>query len=508
MNNPSYASNWTPPNICGFEETQLSDFPVIDRYEYALKNLPESGGSGCHVALLGVATLGFWAGLDREKITTDLTARVAGMRRRKVTQREIRCAIDEAFSGRRKERVTQRAPIDAAEGEKIRNEIIARGIEFDAATLFDASPIRIDWTVERLYSPKEYLFIGRNNESTQRQFGRLCRARRHRSPRHFKRRFIPEHIIPNPLTGKQGPKKDGKLSYRADACVESFRFAVLDSLAGVAKTWLSLAFCQALTKGEPFLGVFRVPKVTPCIYLCPEMGAKAFRKRCEKLKLGGELFRVQTIADGVPIKLSSEILEHAIKELRPLVVLDTAIRFNPAKDENASAENNRGLAHNIFQLLSMGAIGVLADHHAPKASKDNDMTLENVLRGTGDIGAIADSVWGIQHVPKDDNAMRLGRCIVKCVKGRDFWPENDSFKIQLRPSIDQYGKIAMLEQEIVVPLEARINQALTANPRVSKSELAKNLGVTRRTLDSKAFEYGWLWVAKEKKSSVGTWTKL
>src|SRR6266576_1263015 len=170
--NPSYASNWTPTKIRGMEETQLSDFPVIDRYEYALKNLPESGGGGCHVALLGVADLGFWAGLSREQITADLTKRVEGMPR-KVTAREIRCAIDEAFRGQQKERVTPRAPIDKAEGEKIRNSIIARGIDFTEATLFDASPIHIDWTVEqdgieilqRLYSPDERLFIGRNYDA-------------------------------------------------------------------------------------------------------------------------------------------------------------------------------------------------------------------------------------------------------------------------------------------------------------------------------------------------------
>ena len=39
---------------------------------------------------------------------------------------------------------------------------------------------------------------------------------------------IPEHIIPNPLTGEQGQTKDGKPSYRADSCVAQFRFAVVE----------------------------------------------------------------------------------------------------------------------------------------------------------------------------------------------------------------------------------------------------------------------------------------
>jgi hypothetical protein len=287
--------------------------------------------------------------------------------------------------------------------------------------------------------------------------------------------------------------------------------AFFGSLAGVAKTWLSLALCKALTTGEPFLDVFPVPRVLPCIYLCPEMGAKAFRKRCKKLGLGGENFRVQTIADGAPLKLTSELLEAAIKELKPcVVVLDTAIRFNPAKDENASAENNSGLARGIFHLLSLGALGVLADHHAPKASDGQKMTLENVLRGTGDLGAIADVVWGIQHDggSKNRDAMRLGICSVECVKGRDFWPEHDSFRIQLRPHIDQRGKIAMLDTEPQQSLKEKIDAAFAENPRIAKSSLAKKLGITRRTLDSKAWEHGWNWVADENNDKVGTWTRV
>jgi hypothetical protein len=287
--------------------------------------------------------------------------------------------------------------------------------------------------------------------------------------------------------------------------------AFFGSLAGVAKTWLSLALCQALTTGTPFLDVFPVPRALPCIYLCPEMGAKAFRARCEKLGLGGDSFRIQTIADGAPLKLTGELLEAAVTELKPcVVVLDTAIRFNPAKDENASAENNSGLARGIFHLISIGALGVVADHHSPKASDGKKMTLENVLRGTGDLGAIADVVWGIQHDGGSENksSQRLGRCSVECVKARDFWPQCDQFRIQLRPHIDQRGKIAMLEQETILPLKERIDAALAENPRISKNSLAKKLGVTTRTLTSKAFEYGWDWVADEKNDKVGTWTRV
>jgi hypothetical protein len=228
--NPSYARHWVPPGISGMEELTITDLPVIVRYEYALANLPPSGGGGCHTALLGVANLGCAAGLSRENIALDLTKRVEGMPR-KVTAREIRCAIDEAFSGRNGGRTTPRVPITPEEGERIRNTIISYGIEFDEARLLDASPVRIVCKVERdsitalqhLYSPEEFLFLGKAYDSGP-QHVRLVSE----WIRRFERGFIPEHIVPNPLTGKQGTTKDGKPSYRADACVACFRFAVLE----------------------------------------------------------------------------------------------------------------------------------------------------------------------------------------------------------------------------------------------------------------------------------------
>ena len=38
----------------------------------------------------------------------------------------------------------------------------------------------------------------------------------------------PPHIIPNPLTGREHPLPDGKLSKRGDSAVASFRFAVAE----------------------------------------------------------------------------------------------------------------------------------------------------------------------------------------------------------------------------------------------------------------------------------------
>jgi hypothetical protein len=55
----------------------------------------------------------------------------------------------------------------------------------------------------------------------------------------------------------------------------------IGGLPGEGKTLFALSIARALTTGKPFLNGFNVPKKIPVIYLIPESGGRAFRKRCE-----------------------------------------------------------------------------------------------------------------------------------------------------------------------------------------------------------------------------------
>jgi hypothetical protein len=58
------------------------------------------------------------------------------------------------------------------------------------------------------------------------------------------------------------------------------------------------------------------------------------------------------------------------------------------------------------------------------------MTLENVLRGSGDIGAMAATVWGLSQVNAETNTI-----FVQNVKCRDFAPSERSLLKEGRRSI-------------------------------------------------------------------------
>jgi hypothetical protein len=203
----------------------------IERYRDALQNLPESGGGGCHAALLGVANLGRLAGVNRNQIGQDLAAHVHGTR--KVTARERWDAVNKAFDSNTLYVSTRTAtPRPAVDGAKLLDAIVKRGGAFDEAALWESSPVRIDWPPERdgievlprLYRPEHHLFLGTRFD--------FCAG--HVLPvsewiTRFERGIsIPEHIVPNPLSGKLCPTKDGKRSYRADSCVAQFRLATVE----------------------------------------------------------------------------------------------------------------------------------------------------------------------------------------------------------------------------------------------------------------------------------------
>ena len=256
---------------------------------------------------------------------------------------------------------------------------------------------------------------------------------------------------------------------------------MIGGLSGSFKTFSALSMVRALTAGGKFLGNFVVPEPVSVLYLIPESGERAFRRRLERMQIS-ERFLCQTMKDGV-LALDNPLLTAAVEELHPVVFLDTAVRFSEAESENSSTENAKGLAADIFALLRAGARAVVGVHHSPKASAGLSMTLENVLRGTGDLGAMCDAVYGLQV-----KNFEAGRVLVKCVKARDFEPVPE-FQIQARPYIDETGDFVMLTDDALnLP---SLSEAITAHPKATYRELSSLTGIRQANIRKQAAEFGW-----------------
>ncbi len=98
-----------------------------------------------------------------------------------------------------------------------------------------------------------------------------------------------------------------------------------------------------------------------------------------------------------------------------VVFLDTAIRFLEG-DENSS-KDVRAFADTIFSLLKHGAKAVVLLHHSPKDSGDT-MTLENAMRGSGDMGAFLACCWGTRL--QDPTHPYESASYLENLKQRDF----------------------------------------------------------------------------------------
>jgi len=291
--------------------------------------------------------------------------------------------------------------------------------------------------------------------------------------------------------------------------------AFIGAGSGVGKSWFALSMARALTTGKSFLGIHSVLEPVEVLYLCPEMQAKTFKKRCKLFGIK-DRFHCQTIADGMPINLEDLILEAAIAELKPVVFLDTAIRFTDIEDENSASQNAKGLGKAVFTLLGMGARAVVCLHHRSKAGMDTEeLTLENTLRGSGDIGAICDVVWGLQYDAGTNSqyakeSRKFVRLKMRCVKARDFQAPED-LRIQLKPYIEDKGDFATLECTAEsIEMDGRkgdlqkLTDVITADPTISLQKLtdSKVIDGSRKKITAMLEKDGW-----SKSGLTGTWER-
>jgi hypothetical protein len=255
----------------------------------------------------------------------------------------------------------------------------------------------------------------------------------------------------------------------------------LGGLSASAKTWFCLSLGKALTTGRPFLNKWIVPTITPVLYLCPEVGDRAFGTRCRKMQLPNDRskFLCRTGTD-ITLPLDAKEVLETVAQLKCVVILDTFVRFNGALDENSSTQNQT-IVKQVQALRSAGAPTVIVIHHSPKSQKAEEMTLENVLRGSGDIGAAADVVYGLKTIDRETNEVQ-----VSCVKARDIELVKP-FHIVGRPYIDETGDFLLSVQpgEVIPTRNAELEELariIEAEPGISQNGIFKRTGGNRNRL--------------------------
>jgi putative DNA primase/helicase len=213
-------------------------------------------------------------------------------------------------------------------------------------------------------------------------------------------------------------------------------------LSGHCKSWMALAITRALLEGPGTLWeLFRVAeRAERVIILIPESTRTAFKHRLVKTKLYDEIrsgrLLVRTLSKGPTPSLTDPELLRAAKGAH--IFIDTAVRFMGDVDESSGSDVARGLSTDFLALLRAEARTVIPLFHSPKSFlRDREMTLEGMVRGSTEFGAILATCWGIKQLDAETNTV-----YVQNIKPRDFLPCRP-FQLIGRPHIDKTGDFAV-----------------------------------------------------------------
>jgi hypothetical protein len=195
------------------------------------------------------------------------------------------------------------------------------------------------------------------------------------------------------------------------------------------KSLIALNIVHALLTGDKLFDHFEVCKQpSRVLYLCPEVSLGPFTDRVKKIGLidyVGKTFFYRTLSADGHLKLGDPTLKEALPG--SVIFLDTAVRFLEGKENDSG--DVRKFADGIFALLKGGAASVVMLHHSPKESGDA-MTLENAMRGSGDMGAFLACCWGTKL--QDPTKPYESASFLSNLKQRDF--ESSDFEITCGPN--------------------------------------------------------------------------
>jgi AAA domain len=259
------------------------------------------------------------------------------------------------------------------------------------------------------------------------------------------------------------------------------------------KSFFGLACAKALTEGRPLFGRpgFEVPEIVPVLYLAAESGDNALKLRCDKFDITHDKTRfiARTLTQGPMLGLNDPDIESLVKAMRPVVILESLVRFNDGKDEDDATEN-RKLAALLFRLIGWGAKAVIGLHHSKKDLNKSNPTKEFAVRGSGDGLAMVDVVWLLMQDEKlyqrgsgpneidvvgwgrDFNPTPMRLALTK--KAPKDTPAEKLFAPGIVSVIDTTGNVGWIERKLVFDIQDQdIGRMITDKPSVTIEDMVK-----------------------------------
>ena len=215
------------------------------------------------------------------------------------------------------------------------------------------------------------------------------------------------------------------------------------------------------------------------LYLCPEMGLISMSQRIRNAGLTGclgdtLLLRSMNFGGLDLLDLNKEALKDSV------LILDTAIRFVEG-DEN-SAKDMRKFSDMLFGLQRLqgphGAIIIL--YHSPKTTKDAfELTLENCLLGSGELGASLTDCWGtrMQEPEKGWDSTNF----IRHIKVRDYDGPKD-FEVSCDKSTGILERIGSPDVVAVLSVKKPGRKIIPEHAEKARAFIREHPGMTVKQL--------------------------
>lgn len=287
-------------------------------------------------------------------------------------------------------------------------------------------------------------------------------------------------------------EKAPPISFSIKGFLQNEAITAIAGLSGHGKTWIALSMIRALLFGPGKLwNWFEVPeRAAHAVYLIPESSRGPIKDRLKVMELYDEIrtgrLLIRTLNMGKTPSLADPQLLRAVKNAT--VILDTGIRFMKVRDEANATEIAEGLSNDMLGLLRAEAKSVIPLFHSPKSFlREATMTLEGMIRGSSELGAVLATAWGIKQLDRMLNVIH-----VQNLKPRDFEPCGP-FQLAGRPYIDKDGDLVMLktpdkcgfladEQPELNRTNADAHQARAANIELVRGWLEKEPELTAQEM--------------------------
>ena len=253
---------------------------------------------------------------------------------------------------------------------------------------------------------------------------------------------------------------------------------------GQRKSIIALNIAHACLTGESLFGRFPVvEKPAWVLYLVPEMGLIAVARRIRAIGLmacvGETLFLRTMNSDGyMPL---SDLTTTALKDA--LVIVDTAARFILGNEN--SSQDMKLFSEDCFSVMRAAPAAMLVLYHSGKETKvASELSLENALRGSGELGAAVSTCWATRLQDPDPAVCRITPSLLVNVKQRDF--EAKSFEAVSTPGY----RMHFVEGSDGAVVKIRTNANADGKDEAAEALIRQFIGLSGAAIETKMREAG------------------